>query len=203
MFQRFQPIFGLTTILLFASIACSLPGLSGENDPDSPYQMGLAAIEQGNFEEAHQHFDDAVFENLKHAEAYYYRAYALHQTLIVEPPALVPPTKPPDPEIPDPPPEPVDQSDSEAVAAYLEQLQEYQNEIAALQVDAEDEFREYENAIVEYQAAAVEQNQAWVMQLTQAYEPIFDDINMAIELGLPAELELQARDLLASYWDTP
>lgn len=60
----------------------------------------------------------------------------------VEPPPLREP--PPEPFIPDPPAEPVDQSDTVAVAEYLAALQEYQTTIEAIRAQYELELEAYE-----------------------------------------------------------
>ena len=54
----------------------------------------------------------------------------------------------------------MDQSDTVAVAEYLEALQVYQADVQQLQVNAGDQFAAYEQEIALYQAQAVEYNQA-------------------------------------------
>jgi ABC-type multidrug transport system ATPase subunit len=70
-----------------------------------------------------------------------------------EPPP--PPDRPADPVIPDPPPEPEDQSDTIAVADYLDSLQDYQTLVKQIQADAEGEFAAYEAEIEVYQAQVI------------------------------------------------
>jgi ABC-type multidrug transport system ATPase subunit len=70
-----------------------------------------------------------------------------------EPPP--PPDRPLDPVIPDPPAEPEDQSDTVAVADYLDSLQEYQTQVKQIQADAEGEFAAYEAEIEVYQAQVI------------------------------------------------
>ncbi|MGW8226413.1 MAG: ATP-binding cassette domain-containing protein, partial [Anaerolineales bacterium] len=70
-----------------------------------------------------------------------------------EPPP--PPERPEDPLIPDPPPEPEDQSDTVAVADYLEELRAYQDEVKQIQTGAEAEFATYESEIEIYQAQVI------------------------------------------------
>jgi ABC-type multidrug transport system ATPase subunit len=80
-----------------------------------------------------------------------------HESIDVPPPdePPPPPDKPDDPEIPDPPPEPEDQSDTVAVAEYLEQLRVYQDNVEEIRTNAQGEFAAYEAEIGIYQAQVV------------------------------------------------
>jgi ABC-type multidrug transport system ATPase subunit len=78
---------------------------------------------------------------------------AINQPSPNEPPP--PPDRPPDPVIPDPPPEPEDQSDTVAVADYLEELQDYQTRVKKIQADSEAEFAAYEAEIEVYRAQVI------------------------------------------------
>jgi ABC-type multidrug transport system ATPase subunit len=80
-----------------------------------------------------------------------------HEMVDVPPPEdpPPPPDRPADPIIPDPPPEPEDQSDTVAVAEYLDELREYQEEVELIQTSAEAEFAAYEAELEVYQAQVV------------------------------------------------
>ena len=89
-----------------------------------------------------------------------------------EPPPLRDP--PPDPVIPPAPEEPADQSDSVAMAQYFEDLQDYQNEVSAIQdqykADMEafqDEADIYTAEVTSYQEDLIE----WQITRTSAVEP--------------------------------
>ena len=81
-----------------------------------------------------------------------------------ERPAAPPPepTRPPDPIIPPPPPEPVDQSNTVAVAEYLAALEDYQVQVAQIQADAEGQFAAFEGELEVYKAQVVAAQEALI-----------------------------------------
>ncbi len=84
------------------------------------------------------------------------------------------PTRPPDPVIPPPPPEPVDQSDTVAVAEYLAALQAYQTMVEQIQAETEAEFARFEAELEVYKAevvAAQESIITWQIAQASAVEP--------------------------------
>lgn len=90
-----------------------------------------------------------------------------------EPPP--PPDRPQDPALPDPPVEPEDQSDSLAVAEYLNALQAYQDQVATIQAASEAEFGAYEAELEIYQARVAEYQQArieWQLNREAAIQPV-------------------------------
>jgi hypothetical protein len=78
---------------------------------------------------------------------------AIDQPPPSEPPP--PPDRPADPDVPDPPVEPEDQSDTVAVADYLEELREYQDEVTLIRSNSEAEFAGYEAELEIYQAQVI------------------------------------------------
>ena len=78
---------------------------------------------------------------------------AIEQPPPNEPPP--PPDRPADPDVPDPPVEPEDQSDTVAVADYLEELRAYQDEVTLIRSNSEAEFAAYEAEIEIYQAQVI------------------------------------------------
>jgi energy-coupling factor transporter ATP-binding protein EcfA2 len=97
---------------------------------------------------------------------------------IDEPPPAEPPPapeRPEDPAIPDPPPEPEDESDTLAVAEYLEQLEAYQAEVDSIQSAAEAEFAEYEAELEVYQAQVTTYQQdrvEWQISREASIQPV-------------------------------
>lgn len=95
-----------------------------------------------------------------------------------EPPP--PPDRPLDPDLPDPPPEPEDQSDTVAVAEYLEALEAYQAEVESIQSAAEADFAAYESELEIYQAQVTTYQQErieWQLQREAAIQPVEGLIN--------------------------
>jgi hypothetical protein len=72
------------------------------------------------------------------------------------------PDPPPELLIPDPPPKPEDESDMVAMAEYLEALQDYQEEVNALQESSKLDFAAYESEITLYQAEVVAYQEALI-----------------------------------------
>ena len=72
------------------------------------------------------------------------------------------PEAPPELFIPDPPPKPEDESDTVAMAEYLELLQDYQVEVNQLQETSKLEFAEYEAEITLYQAELMAYQEALI-----------------------------------------
>ena len=90
-----------------------------------------------------------------------------------EPPP--PPERPDDPNLPEPPPEPEDQSDSLAVAEYLNALQAYQDEVGRIQAESEGQFAQYEAELQIYQARVAEYQQErieWQLNREAAIQPV-------------------------------
>lgn len=91
-----------------------------------------------------------------------------------------PPERPPDPELPTPPVEPEDQSDSVAVAEYLDALQVYQEEANRIQAQSEADFAAYEAGLEVYQARVAEYQQArieWQIGRESAIQPVEGMVN--------------------------
>lgn len=84
------------------------------------------------------------------------------------------PAKPADPVFPEPPPEPEDQSDTVAVAEYLDDLQDYQDEVGVIEADYRAEIAIFESEIEVYQVQveqAVEAQVQWQIGQASAVEP--------------------------------
>lgn len=91
-----------------------------------------------------------------------------------------PPDRPADPDLPPPPAEPEDQSDSVAVAEYLDALQQYQDEVNQIQSESEAAFASYEAELEVYQAKVAEYQQAriqWQLGREAAIQPVEGMIN--------------------------
>ncbi|MEJ2758534.1 MAG: ABC transporter permease, partial [Anaerolineales bacterium] len=73
-----------------------------------------------------------------------------------------PPIRPPDVAVPPPPEKPEDESDTVAMAAYLETLQDYQTEVETIQAQAKADFASYEAEVSVYQAEVVVYQEALI-----------------------------------------
>jgi ABC-type multidrug transport system ATPase subunit/pSer/pThr/pTyr-binding forkhead associated (FHA) protein len=100
----------------------------------------------------------------------------------LEPPALRDP--PPEPVLPEAPPEPQDQSDNVAVAAYLESLKDYQDQVEKIRSDYKAQVDQYQAEadiytaeVADYQKERVQ----WEIDRASAIEPAEASIDLAIE----------------------
>jgi ABC-type multidrug transport system ATPase subunit/pSer/pThr/pTyr-binding forkhead associated (FHA) protein len=100
----------------------------------------------------------------------------------LEPPALRDP--PPEPVLPEAPPEPQDQSDNVAVAAYLESLKDYQDQVEKIRSDYKAQVDQYQAEadiytaeVADYQKERVQ----WEINRASAIEPAEASIDLAIE----------------------
>jgi ABC transport system ATP-binding/permease protein len=85
------------------------------------------------------------------------------------------PVRPADPVIPEAPAQPLDQTDNVAVAAYLAELQKYQEEVNQIQANTKAEFDAYEAAIGVYKAEAVAYQEAAITHqagVASAIQPV-------------------------------
>lgn len=100
----------------------------------------------------------------------------------LEPPALRDP--PPEPVLPAAPAEPEDQSDNVAVAAYLQSLKDYQNQVEIIRSDYRAQVDEYQAEadiyaaeVADYQKERVD----WEIKRASAIEPAEASIDLAVE----------------------